>query len=70
MAKAKELRELSNDQLQFALQEAQQKLFQIRFQSASEKLDSPSNVKKFRRDIARIKTIQQERLLASTPAAS
>lgn len=70
MAKPKELRELSNDQLQFALQEAQQKLFQIRFQSASEKLDSPSNVKKFRRDIARIKTIQHERLLANPPVAS
>lgn len=69
MAKSKELRDLSDDQLVFALQETQDKLFKSRFQAASEKLDSPSTVRKLKREIARIKTIQNERLLARGPVA-
>lgn len=65
MTKPKELREQSSEQLQFALREAQQKLFQLRFQSATEKLDAPSNMRKLRREIARIKTILRQRELAT-----
>lgn len=66
MTKPKELREQSSEQLQFALREAQQKLFQLRFQSATEKLDAPSNMRKLRREIARIKTILRQRELAAS----
>lgn len=65
MTKPKELREQSSEQLQFALREAQQKLFQLRFQSATEKLDAPSNMRKLRREIARIKTILRQQELAA-----
>lgn len=68
MAKASELRELSSEQLEFTLKEKQESLFKLRFQSSSEKLDSPSNLRKLRRDIARIKTIAHERLLSRGPA--
>lgn len=64
MAKAKDLRELSDEQLEFTLKGTQESLFKLRFQSSSEKLDSPSNLRKLRRDIARIKTLVHERLLA------
>jgi large subunit ribosomal protein L29 len=65
MTKASELREMSDDQLTFALREAQERLFHLRFQSATERLDAPSNLMKLRREIARIKTIQTERTLAA-----
>lgn len=52
---------MSNDQLEFALREAQQTLFKLRFQATTEKLDSPSNLRKTRREIARLQTILRER---------
>ena len=63
MTKPHELREMSDEQLAFALNEARQELFQLRFQSAAERLDAPSNLRKIRRDIARIHTITREREL-------
>lgn len=64
MNKAKELREMSDEQLAFNLKEAQESMFRLRFQAATEKLDTPSQMKRTRRLIARIKTIQSERALA------
>lgn len=61
MSKASELREMSDEQLSFALREAQRELFRLRFQAATEKLDAPSNLMKLRREIARILTIQGQR---------
>lgn len=70
MSKAKELREMSSDQLVFSLQETQEELFHLRIQAATEKLDAPSNLKKLRREIARIKTIQRQRELAAGGTAA
>lgn len=64
MNKAKELREMNDDQLAFNLKEAQESMFRLRFQAATEKLDAPSQIRRTRRLIARIKTIQSERALA------
>jgi large subunit ribosomal protein L29 len=61
MTKASHLREMSADQLQFTLTESQKELFRLRFQAATEKLDAPSNLRKLRREIARIYTIQTQR---------
>jgi large subunit ribosomal protein L29 len=69
MAKAKELREMSTDQLGFSLQETEQQLFKLRFQATTEKLDQPSQLRKLRREVARIKTIQRERELREQAAA-
>ena len=57
-----ELREMSDEQLQATVTEAAQTLFRLRFQSQSERLNTPSEIRKNRRMIARIKTIQTERL--------
>lgn len=65
MSKATSLRELSDEQLQIELTQAQKELFDVRFQSASERNDTPSNLKKLRRNIARLKTIQRQRELAA-----
>ena len=66
MTIASELREMSDDQLQVELNQTQQELFRLRFQASTEKLDAPSNLKKLRRTIARIKTIQRERELVAS----
>jgi large subunit ribosomal protein L29 len=60
-----ELREMSDEQLVATAKEAAQTLFRLRFQSQSERLNTPSEIRKNRRLIARIKTIQRERELAA-----
>lgn len=67
MSKAKELREMSDDQLEFSLREAKESLFKLKFQASTEKLDAPSNLKKTRREIARLNTILLERQRAKAP---
>ena len=68
--KPSDLREMSDDQLTHELREAQTKLFELRFQAASERLNAPSNLRKLRRSIARIKTVQRQRELAGQAAAT
>lgn len=65
MSKASELREMNQEQLLFALKQVQKDLFDLRFQAATEKLDAPSRMKQFRREIARIKTLIREKELIS-----
>lgn len=61
MTKASELRQMSDEQLQLTANEAGEKLFRLRFQAQAERLDVPSEIRKNRRLIARIQTIQTER---------
>ena len=60
-----ELREMSDEQLEATATEAAHTLFRLRFQSQSERLNTPTEIKKNRRLIARIKTIQTERQTAT-----
>ena len=64
MSKASSVREMSEEQLEHELRETQQSLFRLRLQAATERNDVPSNVKKLRRSIARIRTVQREREIA------
>lgn len=64
MSQASRYRELSPEQLDFALRERQQDLFKLRCQSTTERLDAPSQMRRIRRDIARIHTIRRERELS------
>jgi large subunit ribosomal protein L29 len=66
MTKAGELREMSDEQLGLTLKEAVEGLFRMRIRSQTERLDAPSELRKTRRLIARIKTIQSQR--AAAPA--
>lgn len=70
MSKASQIREMNDEQLRFALKEARTELFRLRFQAATEKLDAPSNLKKLRREIARLLTIQRQRELESAEAGA
>jgi len=62
--KAKELRELTDDELQEKLSDFKEELFNLRFQHATRQLDNPMRLKDVRRSIARIKTVLHERKLA------
>ncbi len=62
--KADELREMSDEQLALTLKDTMETLFRLRIQAQTERLDAPSELRKQRRLIARIKTIQRERELA------
>ena len=70
MNKAKELREMSDEQLVLTLKETSGNLFHLRLQAQTERLDAPSELRKQRRMIARIQTIQNQRKRAAENTAA
>ncbi len=64
------LRELSQDELTERLRQAGEQLFRIRFQKSMGNLDGLKQMKAHRLDIARAKTVQRERELASEDSSS
>ncbi len=63
--KAKDLRELTDDELERKLAETRQELFDLRFQSATGALENPARMKLAKREIARILTVRTERETSS-----
>jgi ribosomal protein L29 len=63
MMTLKEIREKETGHLNAELLEKQKKLFELRGQAVTEKLEDPSQLRKTRKDIARMKTILRERTL-------
>ena len=61
MAKSVELRDMSDEQLGLTLKEANENLFRLRIKQQTERLDAPSELRRNRRLVARIKTIQTQR---------
>jgi len=59
--KARELRELSDDELRARVAEGKKKLFTLRFQVASGRLTNTAEIAKTKRDIARALTVIEER---------
>ncbi|RKZ22474.1 50S ribosomal protein L29 [bacterium] len=59
--KARELREMTDEELFSKLHELRETLFSLRFQKTLGSLQSPSEFKKVKRDIARILTILREK---------
>ena len=71
MANAMEdLRTRSDDQLGEQLTELKREAFNLRFQAATGQLEAPARVKTVRRQIARIKTLQNQRKADTKPAAT
>ena len=58
--KAQHYREMSPDELGGRLDELERKLFDLRSQAVTEKLENSKAVINVRRDIARIKTIMRQ----------
>jgi len=58
--KAKELRELSGEELKEKKKEASQELFNLRFQKATGQLGNTAIIRKTKKNLARVKTVLRE----------
>ena len=61
--KAKEIRELSVEELEVKLTELKKDLFNLRLQNATNQLDNPTRISEVKRDIARVNTSLREHQL-------
>ena len=61
MMKAKELKNLSVEELTAKLGELKKDLFMLRMQHATNQLDNPMQLAAVKKDIARVKTIIREK---------
>jgi large subunit ribosomal protein L29 len=68
--KMKEIREKETGHVQHELSEQQKQLFTLRTQSVTEKLEDPSQLRKARRMIARLKTVLRQRELEAAKTAT
>jgi large subunit ribosomal protein L29 len=68
MTKTKELRELTQDELDQKLIEAKHELFNLRFQLATGKQDNSARLGQVRREIARVSTLLREREIEAAEA--
>ena len=59
--KPRDMRDMNDEQLEAALHDRRQELFNLRFQAATGALDNPARLKLAKREIARILTVRNER---------
>jgi large subunit ribosomal protein L29 len=64
--KAKELRELAEEELKEKAKELGQELFNLRFQKGTGQLGNTAVIPKTKRDLARVKTVLRELEIAGT----
>ena len=65
MMKAKELKNLSVEELTKKLDDLKKDLFMLRMQHATNQLDNPLKIAEVKREIARVKTIIREQQIAA-----
>jgi large subunit ribosomal protein L29 len=58
---AKELRDLSNDELQTKAADLKKEMFNLRVQQAMGQIENPMRLRTLRRDIAKTKTVLKEK---------
>jgi len=63
--RAKELRELSLDDLELKRKEFREEIFHLALRRATGQLENPMKVRESRRDLARVETVIRERALTS-----
>lgn len=59
--KIKDVRNLSDEELHIELERLREQIFSLRAQAVTEKLQDPTQLKKAKRDIARLLTVVNER---------
>ena len=65
--KPNELRDMSVEDLTTRLGELTEERFRLRFRSATESIENPMRFRAIRRDIARIRTILEEKSRVASP---
>jgi large subunit ribosomal protein L29 len=68
MAKAKELRDLTDEELETALTDGKDELFKLRFQVATGKQANSARLGQVRREIAQVSTILRQREIEAAEA--
>ena len=68
MTKARELRELDDEELETRLREAKEELFNLRFQHVTGQLDNYARLKQIKRDVARMNTLLREHEIEAAEA--
>lgn len=68
--KAIDLRDKTPDQLRDELEALKKEAFNLRFQAATGQLENTSRVREVRRDVARVKTILNEKAIEAARAVS
>lgn len=58
--KARDLREMTPEELEARLKDLKGELFNLRFQLATGQLDNIMRIRQVRKDIARVKTVMRE----------
>lgn len=66
--KAKEIRELTNEEIANNIKELKEELFNLRFQLATGQLENTARIKEVRKTIARLKTTVREREIEEAKA--
>jgi large subunit ribosomal protein L29 len=67
--KPADYRAMSDEQLALTLKDTVKDLFSLRIQSATERLETPSEIKRAKREVARIETIIRERQIKAANQA-
>jgi large subunit ribosomal protein L29 len=67
--KTSDLRNLNQEELEAKLKQLREDQFNFRFRNSVQQLDDPLKLRGVRRDIARVRTIQNERRKGIHPAA-
>lgn len=59
--KTSEIRKMTDEEINSKIKETKEELWNLRFSSASGQLEKPHRIKELRHDVARMKTILNER---------
>ncbi len=68
MTKYVDIKVKTDDQVSEQLSELKREAMNLRFQAATSQLEKPSRVREVRRDIARLKTLQAQRVAEAAKA--
>ena len=61
----KELQAMADIELQEKERQLKQEIFNLRFQLATGRIENPMKIRQARRDLARVKTVVSQKLIAS-----
>lgn len=66
----KELQAMADIELQEKERQLKQEIFNLRFQLATGRIENPMKIRQTRRDLARVKTVLTQKMMASRGRAS
>ncbi len=68
--RAREVRDLTDEEMQGKARDLSEELFRLRLRRGTGQIEDAMRIRKIRRDIARVKTIQHERIRTASKERS